>query len=228
MHLVNRGALVWLPPLWRCLCGRHSGTACQLEYGVGASRPTCYLSERCSVSHRLRSIIRATEVFLLAFVAQPLEQSATLFCYKWQSLSGRQHRRAQKKGLPPFLKPLSIFSCLSCCASPQYSLKSFKGTSEAFVRCIRIQRVISWKTPSLLFCVGFFFFFFFILSKMRQIYTCTGVLTYANVVYAGNKGRNSFLLLQRAFVSGGKNILNLYVFVRDVGSGQRRLIIQCH
>lgn len=37
-----------------------------LEYGVGASRPTCYLSERCSVSHRLRSIIRTTEVFLLA------------------------------------------------------------------------------------------------------------------------------------------------------------------
>lgn len=79
----------------------------------------------------------------------------------------------------------------------------------------------------IILCWGFFFLFF-ILSKMRQIYTCTGVLTYANVVYAGNKGRNSFLLLQRAFVSGGKNILNLYVFVRDVGSGQRWLIIQCH
>lgn len=47
-------------------------------------------------------------------------------------------------------KPLSIFFSLSCSAAPQYSLKSFRGTSEAFVKCICTQCVIFWKMPSVL------------------------------------------------------------------------------
>lgn len=61
-----------------------------------------------------------------------------------------------RKKASSFLKPLSILFCLSCFTAPQYSLKSFRGTSEAFVKCICIQHVISWKMPSL--CTCFFIY----------------------------------------------------------------------
>lgn len=148
MHLVNRGALAWLVTLWRCLYSRHEMMMCAAEYSVGVSWPTCYLSERCSVSQWLRSIIRnywsisshrchvavGTEHNIV-----PLQMTVTV-----------RQANAEKRAFS-FLKPLSILFSLSCSTAPQYSLKSFRGTSEAFVECICVQCVISWKMPSLLF-----------------------------------------------------------------------------
>lgn len=65
-----------------------------------------------------------------------------------------------------FLEPLSISFSPSCSPASQYSLKSFRGTSEAFVKCICIQCVISWKMPSLLFC------FFIYLKDKTYMYRC--------------------------------------------------------
>lgn len=99
-------------------------------------QPVIYLKGAQSEAEPfLKSIIRTTEVFF-----------SSLSCYCWNraqhcSFTNDSHcqtdgTRERRKKSSSFLKPLSILFSLFCSAAPQYSLKSFRGTSQAFVKCI--------------------------------------------------------------------------------------------
>lgn len=98
----------------------------------------------------LRPAVRATEVFLphrCRSVAVGTQHNIVLLTNDSHCQTGRISEGREKRPFS-FLKTLSIFFSLSSSAASQYSLKSFRGTSEAFVKCICTQRVIFWKTPS--------------------------------------------------------------------------------
>lgn len=142
-------------------------------------QPVIYL-KRCSVSHCLSlSCFWGPSLELLKYFF------SSLSCSSWNraqhcSFTNDSHCQTDsisehRKKASFFLKPLSILFSLSCSTAPQYSLKSFRGTSEAFVKCICIRHVISWKTASLFSCFVF-------ISKIIHICTCSGIQTYVNVI----------------------------------------------
>lgn len=137
---------------------------------AAASRPTCYLPERCSVSRWLRSVIRSRSSVsprprCRADGTETQRCSVTNDSHCQTGRRGRTQRWVGGEGagrVPLYKKKkkktLSISSRLSCCASPQYSLKSFKGTSEAFCR---MQTYTACHLLKDAFIIILFFLFFF-------------------------------------------------------------------
>lgn len=156
MHLVSRGALVSAVDYQLMLICYQS----EKVFSLLMSDPEIFL----------KFIIRMSEILILIVVMLLFGTERNIVPFTNDSHcqidSISEHKGGKK--LPPFLKPLSILFSLSCCTAPQYSLKSFRGTSEVFVKCICIWPVISWKMSSL-------FHSFLFVAGTKHVWACKGI-----------------------------------------------------